>query len=62
MVAICAGLGGAQERPSCEPRLAVANAEPGTSWPEVRSSLKPDVACLRVFRKILSMGQDKPFI
>ena len=31
MAAICAGLGDAQERPSCEPRLAAASAGPGAT-------------------------------
>ena len=29
MAATCAGLGGAQERPSCKPMLAAASARPG---------------------------------
>ena len=30
IAATCAGLGGAQERPSCEPRPTATSARPGT--------------------------------
>ena len=52
MAATCAGLGGAQQRPSCEPRLTVVSAWPVATKQEIQSLLSPDASCLRDFRKI----------
>ena len=52
MAATCAGLGGAQARPSCEPKPAAATARSGATQQKLWGILRPDAAYLRDFRKI----------
>ena len=50
MAATCAELRSAQERPNCESRSEVCGMQ------------RPDATCLRDFRKVQSMRQERPFV
>ena len=66
MTANCTRLGGAWDRPSCEPRPVEPSVKPGATYQEVWGFLKLDAACSREFRKIWSISprqvicMDKP--
>lgn len=48
------------ERPSCELRPATHSAVPGPTKQKVEGTQRPYVACLRSFRKVISMNQYRP--
>ena len=62
MTATCTGLEIAWERPSCKPKQAAPSAKPGATEQEVQGTQRPDAACLKDFRKVGSMSQDRSFV